>query len=131
MNLATPLRLIAAGVFTVAAPAVALAGCGDSSGDAVATEQTFPEQADFQWVIPLGTADKVALGTHDKIFPAVLYVKVGQSIRIVNEDTIPYTVGPFSIGAKQTLEQVMRSPGTFEGECTTHKGARFLMIVEE
>lgn len=126
----SPLHLLAAGLLTVTAPALALTGCGGSSSDSNASEQTFPERADFQWVIPKGTAEKVALGTHDKIFPSVLYVKVGQTIRIVNEDRIAYTVGPFAIGANQTLEQVMRSPGTFEGECTTHEGARFLMIVE-
>ena len=114
----------------IAACGLTVAACG-STESADPAPATVGQRADFQWVIPQGTAEKVSLGTHDPIFPAVLYVKVGQSIRIINEDRIGYTVGPFYVGANQTLEQIIRAPGTFEGECTTHQGARFMMIVEQ
>lgn len=123
----------------LAATALALAGCAGGTGAESAdppdsgpdfTLTTIAERADFQWVIPKGTAEKVNVGTHDPIFPSVMYAKVGQTIRIVNEDRIGYTVGPFYVGPYQTMEQVLRRPGTFEGVCSTHYGARFLLIVE-
>lgn len=122
----------AAALIALAAP---LAACGD--GDRASKPEipaTVPERADFQWVIPEGTKDMINMGKYmgqKDLFPAVMYAKVGQSIRIINQDSIGYTVGPFYIGPLQTLEQYLRSPGTFEGECTTHRGGRFMLIVEE
>lgn len=118
-----------------------LAGCsGGGSGEearqarsgdgSFVTAGTVVGRADFQWVIPKGTAAKVALIDHDQIFPPVMYAKVGQSIRIVNEDSIGYTVGPFYIGPHQTLEQVFQRTGVFEGACTTHRDGRIVLIIE-
>lgn len=112
----------------------AISGCGDSSTSDTGpmnAAATIPGRADFQWTIPKGTAEQVDVGTHDKIFPSVLYARIGQNIRIINEDRIAYTVGPFIIGPGQTLEQTFRRTGTFEGVCTTHAGATFVLIVEE
>lgn len=109
-----------------------LAACGEeqpTSGPQVEAA-TIEGRADFQWVIPKGTAAKVDSATHDAIFPAVLYAKVGQTVRIINEDSIGYTIGPFSVGPNQTLEQVLRRPGEFQGICSTHRGATFVLIVE-
>ncbi len=108
------------------------AGAGQAtSGDgSIVTAGTVLGRADFQWVIPKGTGAKVALVDHDQIFPPVMYAKVGQSIRIVNEDSIGYTVGPFYIGPHQTLEQVFQRAGVFEGACTTHRDGRIVLIIE-
>ena len=121
----------------VAALLVGVAGCGNAAqpttgpaGEAQVGAISIPGRADFQWVIPAGTRLKVNLGEHDGIFPPALFARIGQTVRIINEDTIGYTIGPFYVGPKQTLEQVFRTVGTFEGECTTHKGQRFALVVE-
>ncbi len=119
-----------------AALALAVTSCGGSDASTAADNgplagrTSIPGRADFQWVIPAGTAERVNIVTHDQIFPPVMYAKVGQTVRIINEDRIAYTVGPFSIGAHQTMEQVLRRPGTFQGVCTTHYGGQFVLIVE-
>lgn len=85
---------------------------------------------DHDYLIPAGTADRIAAGEQVEIVPAELVVQVGDSIRIVNEDDADHLVGLFFVGAGQTMTQRFRSEGTLQGECSVHPSGQFRIIVE-
>lgn len=123
-------RLVA---LLLGATSVSLGACGD--GGPSATQQALDAllaggPATYEYVIPDGTAAQAAsLNTHDPIFPDALVAEVGQSIRIVNEDVSGHTIGPFTVGAGQTLNQVFTTAGVYSGICSTHEGATFTLTV--
>jgi len=86
--------------------------------------------ADYEFIIPLGSAARADAGEHLLIFPSRLEVRVGETIRIENQDDRTQIVGPFAIGPGQTLTQRFSSAGEFIGVCTTHPGSEFVLEVK-
>jgi plastocyanin len=84
---------------------------------------------DHEYLIPLGTADRIAAGEEVAIVPRELVVHVGESIRIVNEDEQGHQVGIFYVGPGQTLTQRFRSAGELENSCTVHPSGAFTLRV--
>lgn len=64
-----------------------------------------------------------------EVLPAELRVNVGDTIRIENQDDRGHTVGPFFVGANETLTQRFSTPGEFEGVCTVHPSGELVLIV--
>lgn len=91
------------------------------------------DQTDFEYdfVIEPGTAARIAAGEDVEVVPQELEVKVGESIRIVNNDSANHSVGIFFVLAGQTLTQNFRSPGVLEGSCSVHPSGRFTLRVTE
>lgn len=89
------------------------------------------DEGDFEhdYVIPLGTADRIAGGEAVEIVPAELVVEVGEAIRIVNEDTDGHIVGVFYVGAGETLTQRFEEPAVLEGECSVHPSGSFTLRI--
>jgi plastocyanin len=108
---------------------VLLGAC--ASGDGVFDlEAAGDEQpADVRYVIPEGTGAANDAGQPVEIMPARLEVSVGQVIEIVNEDDRGHLVGPFFVGAGETLRQRFSSPGTFIGACTINPDGEIAVIV--
>ena len=50
-------------------------------------------------------------------------------IEIENEDDRGHLVGPFFVGAGETLRQRFSSPGEFTGECTVHPSGQITLTV--
>ena len=110
--------------------AVVLLGACGGGGHAVRTgAATDAASYTFDYVIPAGSAARSKAGEHLLIFPSVLRAKVGDTVRIVNEDTEVHEVGPFTVAPGQTLTQSFISEGTYEGVCTTHPGSTFKVVV--
>ena len=87
---------------------------------------------DFDYVIPPGTAERIAAGEPVEIVPAELVVEVGDSLRIVNEDSSDHIVGVFFVAAGETLTQRFNSVALLEGECSVHQSGSFsLRVVED
>ncbi|WCO67430.1 hypothetical protein PO878_01690 [Iamia majanohamensis] len=108
--------------------ATLLAACGgDDVGD-LAVEQS-EEAADFSYVIPEGAGEALDRGEPLEILPAELDAEVGQVIEIDNEDERGHLVGPFFVGAGETLRQRFSSPGEFTGECTVHPSGQITLTV--
>ena len=127
MSRRRPLRL-AAGGFAVVLGGV-FAGCGDDS-DQPSTEMVVDsETATFEYVIPAGAGEALDAGTPLEILPAELEVNVGDTIRIENQDDRGHTVGPFFVGANETLTQRFSTPGEFEGVCTVHPSGQLVLVV--
>lgn len=88
------------------------------------------DSADYEFVIPAGAIDRMEAGEDLAIVPADLTVRVGQVIRIRNEDLRPARLGPFAVGPLQTLTQRFATPGRLEGECNVHASGRIVITVE-
>ena len=132
-------------VFVVLAlvPLVVLAGwllgrSGDGDDDAEPgrvqvsdVDDVGAAEFEFDYLIPPGTADRIAAGEEVEIVPQELVVDVGDSIRIVNEDDVGHAVGVFYVGAGETLTQRFDRPGELSGECSVHPSGSFTLRVVE
>lgn len=87
--------------------------------------------ADYEYLIPAGTGVRIDGGETIEILPGELEVRVGETIRIVNDDDRGHVVGVFYVGAGETLTQTFTAPGELEGECSVHPSGRFLVRVLE
>jgi plastocyanin len=123
-------RWIAATVVAVVA-GLLLVACGSDSSSVPAAEAIDAvDNATYEFVIPAGAGEALDAGTPLEILPGELDVRVGETIRIVNEDDRGHTVGPFFVGANETLTQRFSSPGEFVGVCTVHPSGQIVLVVE-
>ena len=123
-------RLGRAVVVAFAATTWLLAACGGDDSAQPSTEQTEEiTEATYEYVIPAGAGDALDAGEPLEILPGELEVRVGETIRIVNEDDRGHAVGPFFVGAEETLTQRFSSEGEFVGICTVHPSGEFVLVV--
>lgn len=111
-----------------------LVGCGgDDTSDAAPGVETVEsaEAATYEFVIPPGAGEALDAGEPLEILPGRLEVTVGETISIVNDDERGHNVGPFFVGAGETLRQRFSSPGEFVGVCTVHPSGQLVLIVDE
>jgi plastocyanin len=106
-----------------------LAGCSEERG-ALVVDDPEATETDYDYLIPAGTAERITAGETVEILPAQLTVKVGEVIRIVNEDTAGHFVGIFYVGPGETVTQRFASPGEFSGLCTIHPSGQISLTVE-
>lgn len=108
-------------------------GCGDPTVFEVAEVSMISATgaADYEYVIPVGAGLAIDRGEGLDIFPAQLDTRVGETIRIVNHDDRGHLVGPFFVGASETLTQRFSAAGEFVGECTVHPSGQVKMVVSE
>ncbi len=105
-----------------------LAACGSDGGNELAVAPTEGE-ADFEYVIPQGAGVALDAGEPLEILPARLEPTVRQVIQIENDDERGHLIGPFFVGAGETLRQRFSSPGEFTGECTVHPSGQITLAV--
>jgi plastocyanin len=122
-------RSVFLGVALVMVPV--LPACGDepSQPTTEAVAEVEGDSATFEYVIPVGAGEALDAGTPLEILPAELEVRVGDTIRIENQDGRGHTVGPFFVGANETLTQRFSTPGEFEGVCTVHPSGQLVLVV--
>ena len=108
---------------------ISLVGCGSDQSFDVADAAAGGGDAEFQFVIPDGTGDAIDAGELIEIIPADLTVAVGDVIELVNQDDRGHIVGPFFVGARETLRQEFTSPGVYEGICTVHPSGQVVLTV--
>lgn len=108
-----------------------LAACGDDGRDgALVVVDPNAMEVDYEYTIPAGTGDRFDAGEVVEILPGEMVVRVGEVMRIVNHDDRNHTVGPFFVGAGETLTQRFSSAGEFTGLCTVHPSGQFVLTVE-
>jgi len=122
------------GLITLAALAllavVAVTGCGGDSGPLTAApDDPGTVEADYEYVIPDGTADRLAQGEVVEIMPSTLTVRVGEVLVIRNQDRVGQQVGPFWVGAGETLTQRFSRPGRLEGACVLQPSGKFIIDI--
>ena len=102
-----------------------------SGDDSILRSSSITTAADYEYEIPLGTGKRTDAGEELDIFPRLLKVRVGESIRIVNNDDRDHLIGTFFVGAGETLTQEFVSPGMLTGECSIRPGSSFTIQVFE
>jgi len=109
---------------------LAIASCGAERTNAVETRPLgADERVTYEYIVPLGTGDRLDSGETIELMPQRLTVKVGESMRIVNDDVRGYMIGPFNVAAGQRLAMRFTHPGTLQGECLVNPGGEFLIEV--
>lgn len=107
----------------VALAAVVLAGVGGCA------DSRDPRTVEF--VVPAGTAARLAAGEKVVVMPDRIELRVGDSLSIRNDDVVDQSVGPFFVGAGNTVKFTYGKAGTFEGYCALSEGERYEIIVTE
>lgn len=105
-----------------------MAACGEAP---IVSDDDVDGAAEYEYVIPLGAGEALDAGEPLEILPAELTVTVGETIRITNEDDRGHLVGPFFVGAHETLTQRFTAPGEFIGACTVHPSGQIVLTVVE
>lgn len=121
--LRSPVRRLAALMAALASLTLFLGACGsDDAGGA--------EQPTFSFVIPAGAGVDIENGEPLDILPAQITAQLNETIQIVNNDDRAHLLGPWFVGAGETLRQRFTEPGVFDGECSVHPSGEFTIIVE-
>ena len=89
------------------------------------------EEATYEYVVPYGTGNRLDSGLTVEIMPQTLSVKVGESIRITNDDIRDFMVGPFFVQAGQTLAMRFTHAGVLSGVCEINAGGEFVITVTD
>ncbi len=100
-----------------------LIGACSSDSDGV------PEGETHEYTIPAGTGDRIDAGEDVEIVPSRILLHVGDRFVVHNEDDREHVVGPYVIGAGETLEQKYTTPGLLRGLCTVHQSRELEIIV--
>jgi len=100
----------------------AVTACGGSD--------TGSETPTFSYVIPAGAGDRIDEGEPLDILPRELVAQLNETIVIVNEDDQAHLLGPWFVGAGETLRQRFTTAGVFDGECSVHPSGEFTVVVE-
>lgn len=114
----------------VCAVALLTGACGgdDDAGPGFSETDT-AAAANYEYTIPEGAGVALDEGTPLTILPGELEVRVGETIKIVNDDDRGHNVGPWFVGAGETLRQAFTSEGSFEGNCTVHPSGTLVLNV--
>jgi plastocyanin len=109
---------------------LASVGCG-AGPNAPRLEDAAAQGADYSYTIPAWAGEAYDRGQPLDILPGELTVAVGEVIEIVNRDERGHLIGPFFVGAGETLRQRFASPGEFIGVCTVHPSGELVLVVHE
>lgn len=82
-------------------------------------------------VIPAGTQAKLDRGETVDVMPSVLNFRVGDVIRIRNDDTADQFAGPYRVQAGTQFELKFGSPGQYGGYCNLSGGAGYSIVITE
>lgn len=104
-----------------------LTACSGSETPAIASygEVSPDEEADYEYVVPYGTSVRINAGQTVDLMPQYLKVRVGETIRIKNQDSRDYMIGPFFVAAAQTLSMRFTQVGTLSGTCSVNPEGTF------
>jgi hypothetical protein len=74
--------------------------------------------------IPAGTAERVAAGEDSPSIPSSLEFVVGDTLVVVNEDTVSHQLGPIWVPAGSTGQLTVGQANTYSYACSFRPGGR-------
>jgi plastocyanin len=80
-------------------------------------------------LVPAGTQQRLEAGEDVVVMPARLELRVGDTLRIRNEDEVAQSVGPYRVGAGQEISFTYGAPGVYEGYCPLSADDRYEIVV--
>ncbi|MFT4656462.1 MAG: hypothetical protein ACI8V4_000627 [Ilumatobacter sp.] len=101
-----------------------LVGCSGGGGPSV------PEVATFSYPIPAGAGFDIEHGKPLDILPGEVQAELGETIQIVNNNVRAHQLGPWFVGAGETLRQRFTETRIFQGSSSVHPSGEFSVIVE-
>ncbi len=113
------------------AGALLLTACGSGDSAPLLRDDGSSDPADYSYLIPEGAGEAIDRGEPLDILPQALDVSVGELFELINEDDRGHLVGPFYVGAGETLRQRFSAPGTFIGACSVHPSGEIVLTVTE
>lgn len=128
-NRLSPLGRTAREIAASAAILLAIAGCSTSPDTFQVEDATTVASFDYDFAIPAGAGEAIDSGEPLEILPAEIEARVGESIRIVNNDDRGHVVGIWFVGAGETMSQTFVSPGELAGECSVHPSGQISVTV--
>ena len=108
---------------------LAVAGCSGGTDSFEQIDAAAEAVADYDYTIPVGAGLALDAGTPLEILPGSFDARVGQTIQIVNEDNRGHLVGPWFVGAGETMRQTFKTTGEFVGDCTVHPSGQIVVTV--
>lgn len=108
-----------------------VAGCSSDSSEALVVDDDQAQSADYEFLIPAGTGERIRAGEAIAILPAELDVHVGEVIWIENEDDEGHFIGIFYVGPNERVSQRFASEGEFVGNCTVHPSGQIALRVSQ
>jgi hypothetical protein len=112
---------------------LAATACGSDSASTAEPAQwgalAADEAATYEYVVPYGTSVRIDQGQVVDLMPRLLEVKVGESIRISNQDGRDYMIGPFYVTAGQSLAMRFTHSGELSGVCSMNPEGEFVIKV--
>lgn len=82
-----------------------------------------------EFTVPPGAAVRTARGEDLGIVPQRLRARVGDTIRIRNNDEVAATVGIFYVGPGDVVTMRFNSVGRLQGSCNVHPSGTFVIDV--
>ena len=76
--------------------------------------------AEHRFVIPAGTAVRLAAGELVEVIPPDLRFRLRDRLVIVNDDSAPHVIGPFSVAPGGRLETRLSEAATYDAICSLH-----------
>ena len=122
-------RRFALGLAALALPLAAACSDGGSDAGPGFSVEDGTGSATYEYTIPDGAGEALDAGEPLEILPGTLDATVGETIQIVNLDDRGHNVGPWFVGANETMRQEFTSAGTFEGVCTVHPSGELVLNV--
>ncbi len=82
-------------------------------------------------VVPPGTQDRLDRGELVNVMPAKLEFRVGDTIRVRNDDDAVQYAGPYRIEAGQQFELTYGAAGRYGGYCNLSGGDAYEIVIKE
>lgn len=112
-------------------PVLLAVACGSDEPEPLFREDGSDGGVDYSFTIPAGAGEAIDQGEPLDILPQTLEARVGEVLELVNQDDRGHLIGPFFVGAGETLRQRFNAPGSFIGACTVHPSGEFVLTVVE
>jgi hypothetical protein len=111
-------------IVAVLASTLLFAACGgdDSSG-------AKPKVVEI--IVPAGTQDKLDRGEIVDVMPALLEFRVGDTLRVRNDDSHVQYAGPYRVLPGEQFELEYGAPGRYGGLCDLSGNARYEIVITE
>ena len=111
-------------------------GCGPDAAREAASPPPAAESVAASWVpareivIPAGAQARLDAGERVEILETEIRVKVGETVRIRNDDVVDHVIGPYYLQSGAALQQTYRTPQTIQYVCYVNPTEAINLVVE-
>ena len=94
----------------------------------VASRFVEPSGTTHSFVIPTGTADRIAAGEEVTIIPADLRMRLRDRLVVVNDDTVTHQVASIVVGPGERVETRFSEAVSLSGFCSLHPSGQITSL---